>query len=60
MKLLLVEDKEILRKTMADTLRKVGYTVDETGDGNEGLWYLRENRYAVVVLDLGLPSRDGL
>lgn len=60
MKLLLVEDKEPLRKVMADTLRKAGYSVDESGDGNEGLWYLKENSYAVIVLDLGLPSRDGM
>ena len=45
---------------MAETLRNAGYAVDETGDGNEGLWYMRENRYAVIVLDLGLPSRDGM
>ena len=45
---------------MAETLRSAGYTVDDTGDGNEGLWFIRENRYAVVVLDLGLPSRDGM
>ncbi|MGK0185492.1 MAG: DNA-binding response OmpR family regulator [Verrucomicrobiales bacterium] len=60
MKLLLVEDKEPLRKVMAETLRNAGYSVDESGDGNEGLWFLRENRYAVIVLDLGLPSRDGM
>ena len=60
MKLLLVEDKEPLRRTMADFLRKAGYAVDESGDGDDGLWFLRENRYAVVILDLGLPSRNGL
>jgi DNA-binding response OmpR family regulator len=45
---------------MAESLRKAGYAVDETGDGKDGLWFLKENRYAVVVLDLGLPSCDGL
>ena len=60
MKLLLVEDKEPLRKTVAESLRKSGFAVDDTGDGGEGMWFLRENKYAVVVLDLGLPTKDGL
>ena len=60
MKLLVVEDTDSLRKTMSTHLRDAGYSVDATGDGSEGLWYAREFDYAVVVLDLSLPSRDGL
>ena len=60
MKLLVVEDTEALRDTMATHLREAGFAVDATGDGGEGLWYAQENEYAVVVLDLSLPSKDGL
>ena len=60
MKLLVVEDTDSLRKTMSAHLRNAGYSVDATGDGSEGLWYAQEFDYAVVVLDLSLPSRDGL
>lgn len=60
MKVLLVEDTHQLRDNMATVLQRAGYAVDETGDGDEGLWFLRENDYAVVILDLSLPSRDGM
>ena len=60
MKLLVVEDTAPLRQRMAEHLRDRGYAVDETGEGDEGLWFIRENRYSLVVLDLMLPDRNGL
>jgi CheY-like chemotaxis protein len=34
--------------------------VDESGDGEEGLWKARENAYDAIILDIMLPGRDGL
>jgi DNA-binding response OmpR family regulator len=60
MRLLLVEDSKRLQRTLAAGLRKAGYCVDATGDGAEGLWFAETNEYDVIILDLMLPSMDGL
>src|SRR5689334_13565729 len=60
MRVLLIEDSERLQRSVATGLRKAGYAVDVSGDGNEGLWYARTNDYDVIVLDLMLPGLDGL
>ena len=57
---LVVEDYAPIRKAVAKSLREAGFAVDETGDGEEGLWYATSNDYDVVVLDLMLPGVDGL
>jgi len=60
MRLLLVEDSERLRRSLATAFKRSGYAVDATGDGCEGLWLAEANDYDVVVLDLMLPGLDGL
>ncbi|WP_237058964.1 response regulator transcription factor [Microbulbifer sediminum] len=60
MRALLVEDEELLRQQLANSLREAGYTVDEAPDGNEALYYGREFPYDVAVMDLGLPGVDGI
>jgi len=60
MRVLLVEDSERLQRSVGTGLRKAGYAVDVTGDGEEGLWYATSNDYDVIVLDLMLPKLDGL
>ncbi len=60
MRLLLVEDSERLQTYVAAGLRKAGYAIDISGDGEEGLWLARENEYDVVILDVMLPKRDGI
>ncbi len=60
MRLLFVEDSKRLQRSVAAGLRKMGYAVDVTGDGNEGLWLAESNEYDVLILDLMLPGLDGL
>jgi DNA-binding response OmpR family regulator len=60
MRVLVVEDYQPLRETLAQGLREEGFAVDVTGDGDEGLWYAQGNDYDVIVLDLLLPGTDGL
>jgi DNA-binding response OmpR family regulator len=60
MRVLLVEDSRRLQQVVSATLRKGGYAVDVTGDGEEGLWFAESNDYDVVVLDIMLPGLDGL
>jgi len=60
MRILLVEDSKRLRETVAKVMRRSGYKVDESADGEEGLWKARENVYDAIILDIMLPGRDGL
>jgi DNA-binding response OmpR family regulator len=60
MKLLIIEDSQNLLRSLGMGLRKLGYALDLVADGAEGLDYARLNNYDVIVLDLMLPSMDGL
>lgn len=60
MRLLLVEDSNRLRDTIALALRRSGYAVDCTGDGFEGLELAQDHRYDVAILDIMLPGLDGI
>ena len=60
MKLLIIEDSQRLLRSLGIGLRKMGYAVDLVADGAEGLDFARLNDYDVIVLDLMLPTMDGL
>ncbi len=60
MRVLVIEDYEPLRRSLARGLSESGFAVDATGDGKEGLWFARDEAYDAVVLDLMLPGMDGL
>lgn len=60
MRLLLVEDSLKLAAWLGKALRQHGYAVDMTHDGAEADSMLRTEHYDAVVLDLSLPSMDGL
>jgi DNA-binding response OmpR family regulator len=60
MKVLIVEDSERLSRSLAQGLRKLGYTVDLTADGETGLDFAETYAYDVIVLDLMLPRLSGL
>jgi DNA-binding response OmpR family regulator len=60
MKVLLIEDSEPLRRGLKVGLDHLGYTIDETGDGAHGLSMALTNQYDVIILDLMLPSVDGI
>ena len=60
MRILLIEDFPLIRKSVATGLREAGFVVDESGDGEEGLWLATSGNYDVIILDLMLPKLDGL
>lgn len=60
MRLLLVEDDAMIGETVLDVLRDEHYAVDWVRDGNMADQALRSEQYDLVLLDLGLPKRDGL
>lgn len=60
MRILLVEDDEILGDATSIYLRENGYAVDWAKDGKQADLALHEDVYEAVILDLGLPHIDGL
>ncbi len=60
MRLLLVEDDQDLNRQLAVALEKAGYAVDRAYDGEEGAFLGETEPYDAVILDLGLPAKDGL
>ncbi len=60
MRLLLVEDDTMIGETVLDVLRAEHFAVDWVKDGEMADTALRSERYDLVLLDLGLPKRDGI
>ena len=60
MRILLVEDDELLGDGLAAGLRHCGYNVDWLRDGESARAALATEDYAALVLDLGLPRLDGM
>jgi two-component system response regulator TctD len=60
MRLLLVEDNRDLAAWLAKSLRQSTYAVDVVHDGLDAEHALEVAEYALVILDLSLPGRDGL
>lgn len=60
MRLLLVEDDTMIGEAVLDLLRAEHYAVDWVKDGEMADTALRTQTYDLVLLDLGLPRRDGL
>ena len=58
-RLLVVEDDEPTRRAVASNLAANGYVVEEAGDAAEALRAWEAMRPDAIVLDLGLPDRDG-
>jgi DNA-binding response OmpR family regulator len=60
MRLLLVEDDTMIGESVQDLLHDEHYAVDWVKDGLAADTALRTQTYDLVLLDLGLPRRDGL
>ena len=60
MRILLAEDDQILGDGIQAGLRNRGFQVDWVRDGQAAEYELRAEMYAAAVLDLGLPSKDGM
>jgi two-component system, OmpR family, response regulator len=60
MRLLVVEDDKDLNRQIVASLEQAGYAVDRAYDGEEGLFLGETEPYDAVVLDLGLPTIDGV
>ncbi|EKN3724686.1 TPA: two-component system response regulator PmrA [Yersinia enterocolitica] len=59
MKLLIVEDDELLQRGIAMALTSGGYACDCAGTAAQAHNLLLSSQYSMVILDLGLPDQDG-
>jgi two-component system response regulator MprA len=60
MRLLVVDDDEAVRRSLAHALRRDGFEVAVAADGTSALEQLSQARHAAVVLDVLMPEPNGL
>lgn len=59
MRILIVEDDEVQRRSLANHLTESGFTVEQAGTASEGAYFAEEFATALAVIDLGLPDGSG-
>jgi len=59
MRLLVVEDQDDLREVVAEMLREESFAVDESADGEEGLYKALNWDYDLIILDVMMPILNG-
>ena len=59
-RVLVIEDDPGMRRFLRNTLQIQNYDVRETASGQEGMQLIRQANPELVILDLGLPDRDGM
>lgn len=60
MRILIIEDEVAIRHQVARELQDQGFIVDETGDGDEGLFFANEYPLDLAIVDIGLPGMSGI
>jgi two-component system, OmpR family, response regulator len=58
-RVLLIEDDDMIGAAMSDALRDASHAVDWVRDGADALKWITRQSYKLVLLDLGLPKMDG-
>ena len=59
MRILLVEDDELLASGLITALTRANHHVDHVGDGQKAIHALTDGEFDIAILDLGLPKVDG-
>lgn len=60
MRVLMIEDDQMIGEAVAGSLKDSGYAVDWLKDGDSGLAAISCQHYDLLLLDLGLPKKDGV
>ena len=60
MKILIVEDEDMIREGISDYLADCGYETIQAADGLEALEQFSNHQVALVLLDIQMPKRNGL
>jgi DNA-binding response OmpR family regulator len=59
-RVLLVEDDDLMRRSFTAALERYGYAMESAADGLTGLERFREGEFDLLVLDVMLPGLDGI
>ncbi|MBN1421124.1 MAG: sigma-54-dependent Fis family transcriptional regulator [Planctomycetes bacterium] len=59
-KILIVDDEELMRDSLSETLGRTGHSVDAVEDGQRALARLEGGGYDLIITDLKMPGIDGL
>ena len=59
MKILVVDDEELIRNVIKEYLVVESYEVDEAGDGMSAIEMVKNNDYDLIVMDIMMPKMDG-
>jgi DNA-binding response OmpR family regulator len=60
MRLLMVEDEHDIQAFLQQALTEAGYSVDVAPDGRAAEALAKNNKYDILIVDLGLPDQDGI
>lgn len=59
-KILIVDDEELMRQFLAETLKRKNYEVEVAKNGKEALALIRKNTYDLLITDLKMPEFSGI
>ena len=59
-RILIIDDEQAIRRLVRGAVERAGYTVSEAATATAGLIEARREGCELVLLDLGLPDRDGM
>ncbi|MEX2454672.1 MAG: response regulator [Rhodospirillaceae bacterium] len=59
-KILVIDDDDMVRDLLMETLRRADYDVDIANNGAEGLKHFEDTRYDLVVTDILMPEKEGI
>ena len=60
MKILIVEDEEIIRNNLVSSFKASGFAIESAANGEDGLFLAKEYPIDLAVIDIGLPGISGL
>lgn len=59
MKILVVDDEELIRSVIKEYLILENFLVDEAKDGDEAVNKVKSNDYNLIIMDIMMPKKDG-
>lgn len=59
MKVLIVDDEELIRNVIKEYCKFENYLVDEASDGEEAINKVEKNNYDIIIMDIMMPKMDG-
>ena len=59
MKILVVDDEDLIRSVIKEYLSLEEYQVDEAKDGVEAVEMASNNKYDLIIMDIMMPNKDG-